>query len=63
MLRYLFATPLVIFVALLVIGSLTGRVKMRSCCGAPPPERDLRLRTDESTTTGTSAQAPPITHQ
>lgn len=61
MLRYLIAAPLLIFVVALVVGSLTGRVKVQSCCGAPPPDRDLRLRTDEAAPTGTSAPAPPIT--
>jgi hypothetical protein len=49
MIGMLLVAPMVIFVALLVVGGLTGRATVRSCC-AVPAERDLRLHptpTDE----------------
>ena len=35
--------PLVGFVVLMVVGSLTGRVQVRPCCAADP-RHDLRMR-------------------
>ena len=32
------------FVVLLVVGGLTGRVKLRSCCGIADPRNDARMR-------------------
>ena len=43
MIRYLVATPLVIFMVVLAIGALTGRVRARSCCSPPEVARDLRM--------------------
>jgi len=40
--RYLLAAPVVLFIAVMAVGAITGRVKARSCC-AIPAERDLRL--------------------
>ena len=49
--RYVFAAMVLAVPLLLAIGSLTGRVKIRSCCSVGP-ERDLRiinaLREDEA---------------
>ena len=36
----LIAVPLVA----LVVGALTGRVQLRSCCATSDPSRDLRMR-------------------
>ena len=36
----LIAVPLVA----LVVGALTGRVRLRSCCATSDPSRDLRMR-------------------
>ncbi len=41
---WVFAVPVVGFVVLLVVGSVTGRVKARSCCGIADPRRDARMR-------------------
>ena len=44
----------IVFGVLLVVGGLTGRVKLRSCCGIADPRNDLRMRDafdDESTST------------
>ena len=30
--------------ALLLLGAVTGRVRMSSCCGIADPRRDLRMR-------------------
>lgn len=35
MIRYVVAAPLVLFLVLLVVGGLTGRVRVRSCCSPP----------------------------
>ena len=43
MVRYLVATPLVIFIVLLVVGALTGRVQVRNCCSIADPSKDLRM--------------------
>lgn len=32
------------FAALLLIGALTGRVKVKSCCAVADPRKDLRMR-------------------
>jgi len=32
------------FLALLVVGGVTGRVKVTSCCAAADPRRDARMR-------------------
>jgi hypothetical protein len=41
---WVFAVPVVGFVVLLVIGSITGRVEVKSCCGVADPRCDVRLR-------------------
>jgi hypothetical protein len=33
-----------VFVVFLVVGSITGRVKMTSCCGIADPRCDARMR-------------------
>ncbi|WP_157439478.1 hypothetical protein [Aeromicrobium sp. Root344] len=32
------------FLALLIVGALTGRVRMSACCTVADPRRDLRMR-------------------
>ena len=44
MTRYLVATPVVIFMVLLAVGALTGRVRARTCCSPADPAADLRMR-------------------
>jgi len=41
---WVFATPVLAFLAFIVIGSLTGRVELRSCCGIGDPRCDARMR-------------------
>lgn len=33
-----------VFVLLLVVGAITGRVKVKSCCAIADPRHDLRMR-------------------
>lgn len=41
---WLFAVPVIVFLVLLIVGGLTRRVKVRSCCGVADPRHDLRMR-------------------
>lgn len=41
--QFVLATLVILPVAALVIGAISGRVRARSCCSVPA-ERDLRLR-------------------
>lgn len=41
---YLFAIPVVLFLIVLVVGGLTGRVRTSPCCSTADPSRDLRIR-------------------
>jgi len=41
---YLLATPVLLLVVTLIIGGLTGRVRVSSCCSTADPSRDLRMR-------------------
>jgi hypothetical protein len=41
---WVFAVPVVGFVVFLVVGSITGHVKLRSCCGVAAPRCDARMR-------------------
>jgi hypothetical protein len=50
MVRFLVATPLVIFMVLLAVGALTGRVRARSCCSLPEASQDRRLQADRAGT-------------
>ena len=43
MIEYLLGGVVVGFVVLLVVGALTGRVKVRSCCGIADPSQDRRM--------------------
>ena len=50
MVGYLVAAAVVTFLVVLVVGALTGRVKLRSCCAVADASKDLRMRsafTDE----------------
>ncbi|HET9842254.1 MAG TPA: hypothetical protein VFQ01_09640 [Nocardioides sp.] len=41
---WVFAVPVVGFVVFLVVGAITGHVKVKSCCGIADPRCDARLR-------------------
>jgi hypothetical protein len=41
---YLLATPVFLFLVALVVGGVTGRVQVSSCCSIADPSRDLRMR-------------------
>lgn len=55
MIQGLLGGLVVIFMLLLAVGAITGRVKARSCCNAGDPEHDRRMdgaSTQSRTTTG-----------
>ena len=41
---WVFAVPVMCFLAFVVVGSITGRVKLTSCCGISDPRCDARMR-------------------
>jgi hypothetical protein len=41
---WVFAVPVMGFLAFLVVGSITGHVKLKSCCGIADPRCDARMR-------------------
>lgn len=41
---WVFAVPVMGFLAFLVIGAITGHVTLSSCCGAGDPRCDARMR-------------------
>lgn len=41
---WLFTIPVVAFVVFLVVGAITGRVKVVSCCSIADPRYDARMR-------------------
>jgi len=41
---WVFAVPVICFLAFLVVGSITGHVSLRSCCGIADPRCDARMR-------------------
>lgn len=41
---WVFAVPVVGFLVFLVVGSITGHVKTRSCCDIGDPRCDARMR-------------------
>jgi len=41
---WVFAVPVMCFLAFLVVGSITGHLKLRSCCGIADPRCDARMR-------------------
>lgn len=41
---WMFAVPVIVFLVALMVGGLTRRVRLRSCCGVADPRRDLRMR-------------------
>jgi hypothetical protein len=47
MIRYLIGGVVILFLVLLLLGALTGRVKAQSCCAVADPDRDLRMRTSD----------------
>lgn len=42
--EYVAGAVVVVLVLLLVIGTLTGRVQVTTCCSLADPARDLRMR-------------------
>ena len=44
MVAYLLAAAVVTFLVVLVVGALTGRVKLQSCCAVADASQDLRMR-------------------
>jgi hypothetical protein len=43
MIRYIVAAPVVLFLALLLVGALTRRVRVKSCCAVADPTHDTRM--------------------
>jgi hypothetical protein len=41
---YVLGALAIAFLALMVLGAATGRVKMNGCCTVTDPSRDLRMR-------------------
>ncbi len=41
---YVFGVPTLLFLAALLYGGITGRVRMSSCCSVADPSKDLRMR-------------------
>ncbi|MCA1696709.1 MAG: hypothetical protein LC749_19415 [Actinobacteria bacterium] len=54
-----------VFLALLLVGTVTGRVTVKSCCAVADPRRDLRMRDafPEATPTGQSDQPTGATQE
>ncbi len=48
MIKLVLGGLVVAFVILMVIGGLTGRVRAQSCCGIADADKDLRMRTPET---------------
>ena len=46
MIRYLVAAPVVIFIVVMAVGGLTGRIRARQCCALPDASMDARMRTN-----------------
>ena len=44
LLEMVLATLIAVPLVALVVGALTGRVRLRSCCATSDPSRDLRMR-------------------
>jgi hypothetical protein len=44
MTRYLVAAPIVIFIVVMAVGGLTGRIRARQCCAPPEASMDARMR-------------------
>ncbi len=43
--RYLFLAAVVLYLAILTVGALTGRLRMKNgCCAPADPRKDLRMR-------------------
>lgn len=41
---YLLGGVVVLFILVCVVGAVTGRVELRSCCTVADPRRDARMR-------------------
>lgn len=44
MFQYLIGGVVIVFLVLLVLGAITGRVRSRKCCSVADPRQDLRMR-------------------
>ena len=55
MLRYLIGGAVVVFIVLLAVGGVTGRVRASNCCSTVDPEVDARLRDPEANPRGAQA--------
>lgn len=42
--EWVIASPVVLFIVFLVVGAVTGRVRMKSCCAKADGRSDLRMR-------------------
>ena len=53
--RYIFGGAVVVFVVMMAVGAVTGRVKARSCCAPADPALDRRMRAAFARTAGTES--------
>ena len=44
MIEYLLGGVVIAFNVVLIVGALTGRVRVRGCCSIADPNQDLRIR-------------------
>ncbi len=44
MIEYVFGGVVIVFLLVLIVGGLTGRVRARGCCSIADPSQDLRSR-------------------
>lgn len=44
MIEYLIGGVVIAFLVALIVGGLTGRVRVRGCCSIADPSQDLRMR-------------------
>ncbi|HUW79091.1 MAG TPA: hypothetical protein VMV52_10130 [Candidatus Nanopelagicaceae bacterium] len=42
--RYVTGGLVVLFMIVMLVGGLTGRIKAKSCCATPDPAQDARMR-------------------
>lgn len=59
MIRYMLGGLVVLYIVVMAVGALTGRVRARSCCPADPA-RDRRMRAAMAPLAGTE---PAVEHQ
>jgi len=54
---WVFAVPVIAFLVFLVVGSVTGHVKLKSCCSIADPHCDARMR--DAFLDGANTHEPP----